>query len=205
VEVACLDLEGVLVPEVWIGVTETMGIEALRATTRDIPDYGQLMRQRLEILDQNGIGLSQIQAVIAEMGPLEGAREFLDWLRENYQVVILSDTFYQFATPLMRQLGWPFLLCHHLQTDGAGHITGWDLCVPGHKREAVRAFHGLNFKVIAVGDSFNDTGMLGEADTGIFFSAPENVTRDFPGFQTTQDYGALKTAFQEASRKLRES
>ncbi len=201
-EIACLDLEGVLVPEVWIGVAERTGIEALRATTRDIPDYNQLMAQRLAILDENAISLTDIQAVIEEMGPLDGAREFLDWLRTGYQVVILSDTFYEFATPLMRQLGWPVLLCHRLNTDKAGRITGYDLCVPDHKREAVRAFQGLNFKVIAVGDSFNDTKMLGQADRGIFFSAPENVTAEFPDFHKTEDYAALRTAFEQTSGRF---
>lgn len=202
-EIACLDLEGVLVPEVWIGVAEKTGIDALRATTRDIPDYHLLMTRRLAILDDNGIALPDIQAVIEEMGPLDGAAEFLDWLRAHFQVVILSDTFYEFATPLMRQLGWPVLLCHRLDTDEQGRIRGYDLCLPDHKRQAVRAFQGLNFKVIAVGDSFNDTAMLGQADSGIFFRAPENVTKDFPDFQRTADYDALRAAFQQASPRFK--
>jgi phosphoserine/homoserine phosphotransferase len=201
-EVACLDLEGVLVPEVWIGVAEHTGIEALRATTRDIPDYGQLMAQRLAILDEHGIGLADIQAVIAEMGPLDGAGAFLDWLREHFQVIILSDTFYEFATPLMRQLGWPVLLCHRLATDGNGRITGYDLCLPNHKRESVRAFRQLNFTVYAVGDSFNDTAMLGEADRGIFFRVPEAIAREFPDFPVTRDYAELRAELERASPRF---
>ena len=163
-ELACLDLEGVLVPEIWINVAERTGITALRLTTRDVPDYDELMRGRLALLDQHGLKLSDIQRVIAGMGPLEGAREFLDWLRERFQVVILSDTYYEFAMPLMRQLGWPALFCHRLEV-ADDRVVGYTLRQADSKREAVRAFHALNFRVIAAGDSYNDTAMLAEAET----------------------------------------
>ena len=151
-EIACLDLEGVLIPEVWINVAERTGIEALRVTTRDIPDYDVLMKQRLALLEQHDLRLTDIQAVIDGMGPLEGAVEFLDWLRERFQVVILSDTFYEFAAPLMRQLGWPTLLCHNLEVDSEGRVRNYRLRQNDPKRRAVQALHGLNFRVIATGD-----------------------------------------------------
>jgi phosphoserine/homoserine phosphotransferase len=201
-EFACLDLEGVLIPEVWIGVAERTGIETLRATTRDIPDYDRLMRQRLEILDEHGLGMADIQAVIGGMAPLEGAREFLGWLRAHFQVVILSDTFYEFAAPLMRQLDWPTLMCHRLEVAGNGRVTGYRLCVPGHKREAVRLFKSFNFPVFAAGDSYNDTAMLSEADVGILFRAPANVIAEFPRFQTAETFDELKAAFVEASPRF---
>ncbi|HEY5720425.1 MAG TPA: bifunctional phosphoserine phosphatase/homoserine phosphotransferase ThrH [Gammaproteobacteria bacterium] len=201
-EIACLDLEGVLVPEIWINVAERTGIDALRATTRDIPDYDVLMRQRLRLLDEHGLSLPDIQAVIAGLGPLDGAAEFADWLRERFQLVILSDTFYEFAAPLMRQLGWPALLCHRLESDAAGRVTGYRLRQPDPKRQAVRAFQALNFRVIAAGDSYNDTTMLGQADAGILFSPPENVVAEFPQFPVTRDYGQLRAAFLEASERF---
>lgn len=183
VEIVCLDLEGVLVPEIWINFAERTGIEALRATTRDIPDYDVLMKQRLRILDEHGYGLPDIQAVIDEMGPMDGAREFVDWLRERFQVVILSDTFYEFAQPLMRQLGWPTLLCHKLEVNEEGRITDYILRQKDPKRMAVKAFHSLTYRVIAAGDSYNDTTMLAEADAGILFHAPQNVIDEFPQFR----------------------
>lgn len=201
-EFACLDLEGVLVPEVWIGVAERTGIEALRATTRDIPDYDQLMRQRLKILDEHGLGMADIQAVIGEMKPLDGANDFLDWLRSHFQVVILSDTFYEFAEPLMRQLDWPTLLCHRLDVAQDGRVTGYRLCVPGHKRESVRLIKSLNFMAFAAGDSYNDTAMLGEADAGFLFRAPDNVVAEFPQFQTTRTFDELRAAFENASPRF---
>jgi phosphoserine/homoserine phosphotransferase len=197
--IACLDLEGVLVPEIWIGVAERSGIEELRLTTRDIPDYDELMTRRLRILDERGLGLPDIQAVIDALGPLPGAREFLDWLRERMQVVILSDTFYQFAAPLMRQLGWPTLLCHSLDVEPGGHIRAYRLRQSDPKRQAVRAFHGLNFRVLAAGDSYNDTSMLAEADAGILFRPPENVIREFPQFPVTRDYDELRSEFERAA------
>jgi phosphoserine/homoserine phosphotransferase len=199
VEIACLDLEGVLVPEIWINVAERTGIDALRRTTRDEPDYDRLMRGRLEILDQHGLGLPDIQRVISSMGPLEGAREFLDWLRERFQVLILSDTFYEFAAPLMAQLGRPTLFCHRLETDASGRITGYRIRLPDQKRLTVRALHGLAFQVVAAGDSYNDTAMLGEADAGILFRPPENVIREFPQFPVTQTFDELRAAFLAAA------
>lgn len=197
-ELACLDLEGVLVPEIWINVAERTGIAELRLTTRDIPDYDQLMRGRLALLDQHGLKLSDIQQVIAGMGPLEGARECLDWLRERFQVVILSDTFYEFAQPLMRQLGWPTLFCHKLEVVD-DRVVGYTLRQPNSKRAAVQAFHGLQYRVIAAGDSYNDTAMLAEAEAGILFRPPQNVIDEFPPFPVTRTFEELREAFRKAS------
>jgi len=200
-EIACLDLEGVLVPEIWIGFAEKTGIDELRATTRDIPDYDVLMKQRLRILDEHQLGLDDIQEVIATMAPLTGAREFLDWLRERFQVVILSDTFYEFSLPLMAQLGFPTLFCHRLEADEAGRIVDYNIRLKDHKRQSVIAFHGLNYRVIAAGDSYNDTSMLGEADAGILFKAPDNVIQEFPQFPSVAEYDELKVEFQKASMR----
>ncbi len=197
--IACLDLEGVLVPEIWINVAERTGIDELRRTTRDEPDYDVLMRYRLDILDREGITLPQIQEVIAGMGPLEGAGEFVDWLRERTQVIILSDTFYQFAQPLMRQLDFPCLFCHRLEVEPEGRISGYTLRLDDSKRRAVRALRELNFRVVAAGDSYNDTTMLTEADAGILFCPPQNVVDDFPQFPVTSDYQQLREAFVAAS------
>jgi phosphoserine/homoserine phosphotransferase len=199
VEIACLDLEGVLVPEIWIAFAERTGIQELRATTRDIPDYDVLMKQRLRILDQHNLGLPDIQAVIAEIKPLEGAVEFIDWLRERFQVVILSDTFYEFALPLMRQLGYPALLCHKLETDERGRVVNYRLRQANPKRQSVLAFKSLYYRVIAAGDSYNDTTMLAEADAGILFHAPDNVIREFPQFPAVQTFDDLKREFIKAS------
>lgn len=199
-ELACLDLEGVLVPEIWINVAERTGIAELRLTTRDIPDYDQLMRGRLALLDQHGLKLSDIQQVIAGMGPLEGARECLDWLRERFQVVILSDTFYEFAQPLMRQLGWPTLFCHKLEVV-EDRVVGYTLRQPDSKRAAVQAFHGLQYRVIAAGDSYNDTAMLAEAEAGILFRPPQNVIDEFPQFPVTRTFEELREAFRTASTR----
>lgn len=200
-EVACLDLEGVLVPEIWIDFAERTGIPELRATTRDIPDYDVLMKQRLRILAEHGLGLKDIQAVIASMEPMAGAREFIDWLREHFQVVILSDTFYEFSQPLMRQLGFPTLFCHRLLSDESGRITDYKLRQKDPKRECVKAFHNLNFRVIAAGDSYNDTSMLSEADAGILFRAPDNVIAEFPQFPSVTEYEELKGQFIKASER----
>jgi len=191
-EIVCLDLEGVLVPEIWINFAKRTGIKELEATTRDIPDYDVLMRQRLRILDEHNLGLNDIQAVIADMGPLPGAREFVEWVREHFQLIILSDTFYEFAHPLMRQLGWPTIMCHKLETNDEGRITNYLLRQPDQKRMAVKSLHALNYKVVAAGDSYNDTGMLSEADKGILFDAPANVIREFPQFPVTTSYEELK-------------
>lgn len=201
VEIACLDLEGVLVPEIWIAFAEMTGIEQLRATTRDVADYDVLMKQRLRLLDEHGLGLAEIQAVIAELRPMDGAREFLDWLRERFQVVILSDTFYEFSQPLMRQLGWPTLLCHRLVIDPAGKVAGYQLRQKEAKRQCVKGFHELKFRVIAAGDSYNDTAMLGEADAGILFKAPDNVIAEFPQFPAVHTYDALRQEFIKASNR----
>ena len=200
--VVCLDLEGVLVPEVWINVAEREGIEALRLTTRDIPDYDELMGHRLRVLEEHNLNISHIQAAIDTLSPLEGALSFLDGLREQYQVIILSDTFYQFAEPLMRQLAWPTLFCHDLDIDSSGRIAGYRLRQADQKRQAVKALHDLNFKVVAAGDSYNDTSMLGEADRGILFCPPDNVIREFPQFPVTRDYAALRTEIDTAASAI---
>jgi phosphoserine/homoserine phosphotransferase len=185
--IVTLDMEGVLTPEIWIAVSEKTGIPDLRRTTRDEPDYDKLMCGRLAILDQHGLKLSDIQAVIGTLAPLPGAREFHDELRSLVQVVILSDTFEQFATPLLRQLNWPTLLCHRLIVED-DRITGYQLRIREQKREAVAAFKRMNYNVIAGGDSFNDTAMLGEADKGILFRAPGNVVQQFPQFAAVETY-----------------
>ncbi|MCP5158795.1 MAG: bifunctional phosphoserine phosphatase/homoserine phosphotransferase ThrH [Gammaproteobacteria bacterium] len=197
-ELACLDLEGVLIPEIWIDVAERTGIEGLRLTTRDIPDYDRLMQGRLALLDQHGLKLSDIQRVIAGMGPLEGACEFLGWLRERFQVVILSDTYYEFAAPLMRQLGWPTLFCHRLEVVD-DRVVGYVLRQPDSKRQAVQAFHQLKFRVIAAGDSYNDTTMLAEAEAGILFRPPQNVIEEFPQFPVARNFEEMREAFCKAS------
>jgi phosphoserine/homoserine phosphotransferase len=197
--IACLDLEGVLVPEVWINVAERTGIAALRRTTRDEPDYDKLMRYRLEILDREQITLPQIQQVIGGMGPLPGAADFLQWLKSHAQVIILSDTFYQFAHPLMRQLDFPCLFCHRLEVDDAGRITDYQLRIGDGKRRAVTALRQLAFRVVAAGDSYNDTRMLSEADAGILFRPPQNVVDEFPQFEVTRDYAELRSAFVRVS------
>ena len=191
-QLVCLDLEGVLVPEIWVEFARQTGIQALERTTRDEPDYDVLMRYRLDILAREGYGLKDIQAVIAELKPLPGAEVFLDALREDYQLIILSDTFYQFARPLMAQLNWPTLFCHSLVVDDAGRVTGYRLRMPDQKREAVRRFKELNFCVAAAGDSYNDTAMLGEAHGGILFCPPANVVQEFPQFPVVTDYAALR-------------
>ena len=200
--VVCLDLEGVLIPEIWIGFAEHTGIDALRATTRDIPVYDDLMRQRLRLLREHGLKLPDIQNVIAGMSPLDGARAFLDELREQYQVVILSDTFYEFATPFMRQLGWPTLFCHRLQGESDGQVSGYLLRQEDPKRHAVEALHGLNYRVIAAGDSYNDTTMLTAADAGILFRAPDNVIAEFPQFPTATAYSELAGLIRDRSAAL---
>jgi len=201
VEIACLDLEGVLVPEIWIAFAEKTGIKELRATTRDIPDYDVLMQQRLRLLDQHGYGLKEIQEVIAGLKPLDGAEEFVDWLRERFQVIILSDTFYEFSQPLMRQLGWPALFCHKLEVDPSGKVIDYLLRQRDQKRQAVVALKSLYYRVIAAGDSYNDTSMLSEAHAGILFHAPDNVIKEFPQFPAVNTYKDLKKQFIKASER----
>lgn len=198
-ELACLDLEGVLIPEIWIAFAERTGIDELRATTRDIPDYDVLMRQRLGLLEQHKLGIDDIQEVIATLQPLPGALDFINWLRERFQVIILSDTFYEFSQPLMRQLGWPTLFCHRLITDAEGKVVDYKLRQEDPKRASVKALHSLNYRVIAAGDSYNDTTMLGEADVGILIHAPQNVIDEFPQFRAVETLSELRTAFIEAS------
>jgi len=201
VEIACLDLEGVLVPEIWIAFAEKTGIEALKKTTRDEPDYDVLMRYRLDILRELGLGLNEIQEVIATLEPLPGAIDFVDWLRERFQVVILSDTFYEFASPLMKQLGYPTLLCHKLETAEDGTVIDYHLRQVNPKRQAVVGFKSMYYRTIAAGDSYNDTTMLAEADAGILFHAPENVIAEFPQFPAVQTFADLKNEFIRASNR----
>lgn len=198
-ELACLDLEGVLVPEIWIAFAERTGIEELRATTRDIPDYNVLMKQRLALLDQHNLKIDDIQAVIATLEPLPGAIDFIDWLRERFQVIILSDTFYEFSQPLMRQLHWPTLFCHRLVTDGDGRVVDYKLRQEDPKRASVKALHSLQYRVLAAGDSYNDTTMLAEADVGFLIHAPQNVIAEFPQFKAVDNLQELKLAFLQAS------
>ena len=199
-DLACLDLEGVLVPEIWINVAERLGVDQLRLTTRDIADYDELMRHRLRVLDAHGVRLSQIREIIAGLGPVPGASAFLGWLRERYQVVILSDTFYEFGMPLMAQLGYPTLLCHDLEV-ADDRIVGYRLRQPDAKAEAVRAFQALNLRVVAAGDSYNDTGMLTAAEAGILFRPPLRVVDEFPQFPVAGDFDALRAEFSKASRR----
>ena len=203
--VVCLDLEGVLMPEVWVDVAERTGIPELRRTTRDEPDYDKLMRYRLDILDANGLTIDDITDVIEGMQPLEGAVEFLDYLRSKWQVIILSDTFSQFAGPMMDKLGRPTLLCHTLEIDEESHrITGWTIRLEDQKRRAVEALRGLNYNVIAAGDSYNDTSMLAIANAGILINPPSNVIDEFPQFPVTTDYGELLAAIEAAASDIGE-
>ena len=201
-QIVCLDMEGVLTPEVWINVADRTGIEALRATTRDIPDYDVLMRQRLKILDQNKLGIKEIQEVIGTLELLDGARACLDRLRSRYQVIILSDTFYDFATPFVVKMNYPTLFCHRLEIDGSGRIADYHLRMQDQKRHAVEAFKSLNFKVVAAGDSYNDTTMLGAAHAGILFRPPQNVVDEFPQFPVTRDYDQLEAEIARAFAKM---
>ena len=200
-EIACLDLEGVLVPEIWIAFAEKTGIEELKKTTRDEPDYDVLMKYRLDLLRQHGLGLNEIQEVISTLSPLDGAADFVNWLRERFQVVILSDTFYEFASPLMRQLGYPTLLCHKLEVDDHGNVVNYRLRQANPKRQAIVGFKSMYYRTIAAGDSYNDTTMLAEADAGILFHAPDNVIREFPQFPAVQTFSDLKREFVRASNR----
>ena len=193
--ILCLDLEGVLIPEIWIEFSKLTGIAELARTTRDEPDYDKLMRARLQLLAHHKLGLPDIEKVITTMKPLEGAREFLDAMRARFQVVILSDTFSQFAQPLMRQLGWPTLFCHDLVIAHDGTVTSYRLRLADHKRAAVKAFRALNFRTVAAGDSYNDVPMLTEADAGFFFHPPASIAAQFP---VTNSYGELRSAIDVA-------
>jgi phosphoserine/homoserine phosphotransferase len=190
--IVCSDLEGVFIPEIWINVAEKTGIKELRLTTRDISDYDVLMKKRLSILHENKLTIKDIKAVIATMDPLEGALDFLDWLRSCTQVIIVSDTFVQFAGPLMKKLGWPTIFCNSLSIGPDGSITGYNLRQNDGKRKTVLSLRSLNYKIIAVGDSYNDITMLKEADTGILFCPPDNVKNEFPELQVSYTYDELK-------------
>lgn len=195
--IVCCDLEGVFVPEIWINVSQTTGIEKLNLTTRDIPDYDVLMQNRLAILKENYLKINDIQDVIAKMEPLEGAREFLDWLRERTPVIVVSDTFEQFAGPLMKKLGWPTLFCNTLQIDGDGTISDYILRQKDGKRHVVLALKSLNYRVIAFGDSYNDIGMIQTADKGLLFRPPASIAGEFPQFPTADGYDTLKTLLRD--------
>jgi phosphoserine/homoserine phosphotransferase len=202
--VVCLDLEGVLVPEIWIEFSKRTGIAEFSRTTRDEPDYDKLMRYRIALLTQHGLKLADIQRVIDGMGPLPGAHEFLQDLRTQFQVFILSDTFYEFADPLMRQLERPTLLCHRLEIDDEGFVRDYRLRQPDQKRAAVTALKSLNYKVFAAGDSFNDTGMLAAADAGFFIHPPQACIEQFPQFPVTRSYAELRAAIDAAARSQAE-
>lgn len=204
-QVVCLDLEGVLIPEIWIAFAERTGIAEFRRTTRDEPDYDKLMRYRLGLLRRHGLKLADIQDVIGGMAPLEGAQDFLDDLRARYQVIILSDTFYEFADPLMRQLGRPTLFCHRLEVDADGFVADYRLRQPDQKRHAVEALKSLNFQVIAAGDSYNDTGMLAAADAGFFIHPPPAIAAQFPQFPAHAGYADLKASIDAAAARLRQA
>ena len=191
--IACLDLEGVLIPEIWINLAEKTGIEALTLTTRDIADYDELMGKRLEVLDEHGLTLKDFQEVVATMDPLEGARDFLEWLQDQVEVIILSDTFREFAMPLIAKLGNPTMFCHSLSVDYETYrIKDYVLRQNDQKRKAVIALKGLNFRVLSMGDSYNDLSMLEEADSGIFFKPTKKIIEEFPQFPVTENYEELK-------------
>ena len=195
--IACLDLEGVLVPEIWIEFSRKTGIKELQATTRDISDYSELMKMRLDVCAKNQLRINDIQEVISQMSPLPGAKEFLYGLKQRFQVVILSDTFYQFAEPLMKQLDYPTLFCHNLVIDDAGRISDFKLRMEDQKRAAVKAFKALNFKVLSAGDSYNDISMLLESDKGVLFCPPQNVIDEYPQLTVSSNYAELNSAFDE--------
>ena len=199
---ACLDLEGVLLPEIWIKFAEKTGIEELKLTTRDIPDYDQLMMGRLKILKEHNLALKDIQNVINTLSPLEGSYEFLNWLKSEFQVIILSDTFYEFSQPLMKQLDFPTLFCHKLITNANDEIISYELRQKDQKTKAVKALQNLNFQVISAGDSYNDTGMLQQADAGILFCPPANVIEEFPQFPVAQNYKEFKIIFEKTKKQL---
>ena len=201
-QVVCLDLEGVLIPEIWIEFSQRTGIAGFARTTRDEPDYDKLMQYRLALLKQHGLKLADIQAVIAGMAPMAGARDFLDDLRSRYQVIILSDTFYEFADPMMVQLGRPTLFCHKLVVDAEGFVADYKLRQPNQKFHAVNALKGLNYQVIAAGDSYNDTGMLGAADAGFFIHPPEAIVAQFPQYPVNRSYAELKASIDGAAARL---
>ena len=199
---ACLDLEGVLLPEIWVKFAEKTGIDELKVTTREIPDYDQLMQSRLKILENHNLKIHDIQDVVASLSPLTGAVEFLKWLKSEFQVIILSDTYYEFVGPLMKQLDYPTLFCHSLIIDENGLIKDYKLRQNDQKTKAVKALQSLNLKVISAGDSYNDIGMLKQANGGILFCPPENVIQEFPQFPVARDYETFKKLFLETQNKI---
>ena len=201
-QIVCLDLEGVLIPEIWIEFAQRTGIAEFKRTTRDEPDYDKLMRYRLALLKTHGLKLADIQDVISGMAPMAGARDFLDELRSRFQVIILSDTFYEFADPMMVQLGRPTLFCHKLVIDPEGFVADYTLRQPNQKAHAVQALKSLNYQVIAAGDSYNDTGMLGAADAGFFIHPPEAIVAQFPQYPVNRSYAELKASIDSASARL---
>ena len=200
--IACLDLEGVLLPEIWIKFAEKSGIDELKITTRDIPDYTKLMQKRLRILQAYDLKINDIQKVINTLEPLEGAKDFLFWLKSEFQVIILSDTFYEFSGPLMKQLDYPTLFCHELVIDNKGSILDFCLRQEDQKTKAVKALQELNFKVISAGDSYNDTGMLQQADSGILFCPPDSVIKEFPQYPIANNYKDFQDLLISARQKL---
>lgn len=196
--VTCLDMEGVLTPEIWLALAEKTGIADLNVTTRDIPDYDELMKLRLDILAKFDLKLSDITEVVAGLKPLDGALEFLTWLRERCQVIILSDSYYDLVSPLMKQLHYPSIFCHTLEIDEAGYIRNYSLRQQDQKRHAVAAVKSLNFHVLAVGDSYNDLSMLQEADSGFFFRPPDSICSEYPQFPVTHSYPELMDRFASA-------
>ena len=193
--IACLDFEGVLIPEIWLGLAETTGIDELKVTTREISDYDELMRLRLDVMRKHKLKFADIQAAAQALDPLPGAFEFLTWLRTEFQVAIISDTFYELASPLVEKLGYPMILCHKLLVESDGTITDYRLRQPDPKRCSVQAFKSLQYNVVATGDSYNDISMLNEADFGVFYCPPENVINDYPEFAVARDYEELRNAF----------
>ncbi|MFT6408839.1 MAG: phosphoserine/homoserine phosphotransferase [Arenicella sp.] len=202
--IVCLDLEGVLIPEIWINFAEKVGVEELKATTRDIPDYDELMRFRLDLCNKHDFRIDDIQTVIDTLTPLDGAKQFSDQLRADYQLIILSDTFQEFAEPMMRQLDWPTIFCHELVIDDQGRINNYKLRMPDHKRETVKRLQQLNFNVVAAGDSYNDTTMLGQAEQGILFCPPQKVMDEFPQFPVANTYPQLRNQIDAAMSEMPE-
>jgi phosphoserine/homoserine phosphotransferase len=202
VHIACLDFEGVLIPEIWIAVADKYGVDGLRVTTRDIPDYRKLMAARLRVMDEHGLTLDDVRAAVADLEPLPGAADFVDWLRGRCQIAVISDTFYEFAEPMVKALGWPMLLCHRLDVDAQGRILGIRLRQDDPKRHSVLAFQSMKYKVIAVGDSYNDATMLKTADAGILYRPPQRVLDEFPELPVAQSYDELKRFFSASARKF---
>jgi len=197
--VACIDFEGVLVPEIWISLAERTGIDDLKLTTRDIPDYDELMGHRLGIMDKRGLRYKELLAAATDLEPLPGAADFLAWLRAEFQVAIISDTFHELARPLVAKLGYPVILCHRLEIDADDRIVGYHIRQPDPKRCAVKAFQSLTYRVIATGDSYNDISMLSQADHGMLFCPSENVVRDHPHIPVARSYEDLRAMFSAAA------